>query len=77
MKITIKTSRDLCELLEATLIKMHDEFLNTSKESVFDWLCEATDDNLVEYEIFYEKLSKNDVSYMMETLQYLKRNFNG
>jgi hypothetical protein len=56
---------------------MHDEFLSANQESIFDWLCEITEDNLVKYEISFENLSKDDVQYMMETLDFLKRNFNG
>ena len=77
VKLTIKTNKNLCEILERTFIRMHDEFLRENENSVFDWFCEDEEQEIVKYTLSLENLPQDDVQYVIQTLEILERNFNG
>lgn len=77
MNITIKINKEMDEILNDLFIKMHDEFLSENKESVFDWVRESENSETVKYALSFENLSKDGVQYVLETLEMLRRRFNG
>lgn len=77
MNITIKTDKSLCNILDEVFIKMHDDFLRENNNAVFDWICESEGSEKIRYTLSFENLPKDDVQYVLETLEIMERNFNG